>query len=114
MKRLNLSLEQLKKKKQTNKKHQVVTYMPFWIGTYYNDCAVPYVRNFHTGYGIFHCAPMKYAFMLHLMTMKYVISHMRMPHGTAQSLYYLYHYAVIESCSFIKFLREGRGITEIW
>ena len=57
---------------------------------------------------------MKYDFMLHLMTMKYIISHMRMPHGTAQSLYYMYHYIVIEKCSFIKFLTEGGGKTEIW
>ena len=65
--------------------------------------------SYGTRAGIFHCAPMKYDFMLHLMTMKYVISHMRMAHGTAQSLYYLYHYTVIKSCSFIIFLTEGEG-----
>ena len=27
---------------------------------YYRDCAVLYVRNFYTGYDIFHCDSMKY------------------------------------------------------
>ena len=48
--------------------------------TYYRDCAVPYVRHFHTGYGTFYCDSMKYKVILYWITMKYAVSHMKMPH----------------------------------
>ena len=49
--------------------------------------------------------------MLHLMKMKYVIPNMRMTHETAQSLYYLYYYTVIEAVHSLKILTERGGIT---
>ena len=47
---------------------------------YYRDCAVPYVRHFHMGYGKFHCDFMKYDLMLHWITMEYAVPRMKMPH----------------------------------
>ena len=32
------------------------------------------------GYGIFHCDSMKHKVILHSITMKYAVSHMKMPH----------------------------------
>ena len=48
--------------------------------SYYKDCAVPYVRHFHTGYGILHCDSMNHKVMLHWITMKYAVSRMKMLH----------------------------------
>ena len=47
---------------------------------YYRDCAVPYVRHFHTGYGIFHCDSMKYYLMFHWIPMEYAVSRVKMSH----------------------------------
>ena len=41
---------------------------------YYRDCAVPYVRHFHTGYSIFHFDLTKQV-ILHWIIIKYAISH---------------------------------------
>ena len=46
----------------------------------YRDCAVSYVRHFHTGYGIFQCHSMKLKVILHWITVKYAVSHMKIPH----------------------------------
>ena len=55
---------------------------PFWCAgiTYYRDCAVPYVRHFHTGYGIFHSDSKRYNLMLHWITMEYAVSRLKMPY----------------------------------
>ena len=56
-----------------------------WKSTkpYYRDCAVPYVRHFYTGYGIFHCDLMKYDLKLHWITMEYAVSRMKISHVRA-------------------------------
>ena len=40
----------------------------------YRDCAVPYLRYFHTGYGIFYCDSMRHKVTLHWITMKYALA----------------------------------------
>ena len=55
---------------------------PYWppircIAGYNGDCAPPYVRNFQTWYGIFHCDSMKYNLMLHWITVEYAASRMK-------------------------------------
>ena len=47
---------------------------------YYRDCAVPYVRHFHMGYGKFHCDLMKGNLTLHWITIEYAVSCMKIPH----------------------------------
>ena len=58
--------------------------------SHYRDCAVVYVRRFHTGYGIFHCDSIKYDLMHHWYRICHIpyknVSRIA-TYGTAQSLY---------------------------
>ena len=42
----------------------MVAFLPLRMEvSFYRDCAVPYLRHFHTGYSIFHCDLMEYDLM---------------------------------------------------
>ena len=69
---------------------QSVRRWDLWVVEVIWDCVLPYVRHFHSRYGIFHCGSIKYDLMLHWITMKYAVSIRKcLTYGTAQSLQYI-------------------------